>query len=91
LGFLGALGAMAFTAVSMVTMWVFAAAGLANTSDPEEVRRVGMWVLGFSVLCAAGVGVGVWLLWRGNVVHSALASLAPSAVMFMTLVYLLVR
>lgn len=91
LGICCGVTAMIFTACSMATMWVFAAAGLANTSDPAEVQRVGWWVLGFSLLCAAGIATGIGFLWRGCTGRSVLASLAPSAVMLCTLVYLLVK
>lgn len=91
LAILGAVAAIIFTIGSMLTMWVFAAAGLANTSDPAETARVGRWVLGFSLFCAAGIGVGGWLLWRRRPGWSAAASLTPAAAMFGTLVYLLVK
>lgn len=91
LGILGAVAAMIFTIVSMATMWVFSAASLANNTDPAAAREVGWWVLGFSLLCVAGVGAGIWLVIRGRPGWSAGTSLFPAAVMFLALVYQLLK
>lgn len=91
LGISGAVAAMIFTAGSMVTMWVFSAAALANNTDPAAAHEVGWWVSGFSLLCVAGIGGGIWLVIRGCRGWSAGVSLFPAVVMFLALVYQLVK
>ncbi len=91
LGISGAVAAMILTIGSMATMWVFSAAALANNTDPTAVREVGWWVLGFSLLCVAGIGAGIRLVFRGRPGWSAVASLFPAMVMFLALAYQLVK
>ena len=82
---------MIFNAGSMLTMWVFAAASLANNTSEASYERVKLWVLNFSLLSLAGIGVGIWLLVRKRHGWSAGASLLPAFVMLVTFVYLLSR
>jgi len=88
---IGAVASMIFTAGSMVTMWVFSAASLANNTSEESLRQVKLWVLAFSVLSVVAIGVGIWLLYMHRPGWSTIVSLLPAIVMGGTLVYFLVR
>ena len=88
---ISAITAMIFTAGSMLTMWAFAAASLANNTSEASYERVKLWVLSFSLFSLAGIGVGIWLLVRKRHGWSVGASLLPAFVMFVTFVYLLNR
>ena len=82
---------MIFTAGSTLTMWVFAAASLANNKSEASYERVKLWVLNFSLFSLAGIGVGIWLLVQKRHGWSVGASLLPAFVMLVTFVYLLSR
>jgi hypothetical protein len=88
---IGAVASMIFTAVSMLTMWVFSAASLANNTSEASLREVKLWVLYFSVLSLAGIGVGIWLLYLHRPGRATIVSLLPAIVMGGTLVHFLVR
>lgn len=88
---IGTIFAMIFTTGSMVTMWIFAAASLANNTSDASYQRVKLWVLNFSIFCVAGIASGIWLLLRKRYAWSAGASLLPAAVMFVALVWQLIR
>lgn len=83
--------AMIFTAGSMVTMWAFSAASLANNTSEESLHRVKLWVLNFSLLSIAGIAAGIWLLCRHRPGWSSLVSVLPAVAMGGTLLYLVVR
>lgn len=88
---IGCITAMIFTAGSMVTMWVFIAASLANNKSEASLHGAKLWVLNLSLLCLVGIGVGIWLLVAKRYALSTGASLLPAAAMFMALVWQLVR
>lgn len=88
---IGAIAAMIFTAGSTVTMWVFAAASLANNKSAESLARVKLWVLNFSLLSLAGIGVGIWLLVSKRYGLSMGVSLLPAAVMLAAFVWQIIR
>lgn len=87
---IGAIAAMIFTAVSTVTMWIFAAASLAN-ANPDSIQRVKIWVLNFSLLSFSGIGIGIWLLVGKRYGLSSGVSLLPAAVMFIALFWQIIR
>lgn len=87
---IGSIAAMIFTAGSMVTMWVFAAASLANNTSEASCQRVKLWVINFSLFSLVGVGAGIWLLVGKRYALSTGVSLLPAAVMFTTLVWQLI-
>lgn len=84
---LGAIAAMIFTAGATATMWVFAAAALANGTSDASYQRVKLWVLNFSILSLVGIGVGIWLLLDRRYALSAGVSLLPAAAMFSALLW----
>jgi hypothetical protein len=88
---IGSIAAMIFTAGSMVTMWTFAALSLANNKSEESLHRVKLWVLNFSLLCLVGIGIGIWLLVQKRYALSTGVSLLPAAVMFIALVWQIIR
>ena len=88
---IGAIAAMIFTAGSTVTMWTFAAASLANNTSEASLQRVKLWVMNFSLLSLAGIGVGIWLLAGKRYALSAGMSLLPAAARFIALVWQLIR
>ena len=88
---IGAIASMIFTAGSMVTMWVFSAAALANNTSEESLRQVKLWVAGFSVLSVVGIGVGIRLLYMHRPGWATIISLLPAIVMGGTLIYLVNR
>lgn len=88
---IGAIAAMIFTAGSMVTMWVFAAPSLANNTSDASYQRVKLWVITLSIMSLAGIGAGIWMLVGKRYALSIGASLLPAIVMFLALVWQLVR
>ena len=84
---IGSAAAMIFTAGSMLTMWVFAAASLANNTSEASLQRVKLWVLNFSLLSCAGIAAGIWLLFRKRYGWSAGVALFPAAFMLATLLW----
>ena len=87
---IGAIAAMIFTVGSMLTMWVFAAAGCANAT-PESIHRVKIWVINLTIFCLAGIGVGIWLLIKKHYAWSTFLTLLPAATMLSILVWNLCR
>jgi hypothetical protein len=87
---IGSIAAMIFTAGSMLAMWVFAAASLANAS-PDSVQRVKMWVINLSLYCLAGIGVGIRLLVQKRCGWSTCISLLPAATMLLILLWRVYR
>ena len=83
----GAISAMLFTAGSMLTMWVFAAASLANNTSDASYQRVKLWVISLSLLSLVGISIGIWLLVGKRYALSTGVSLLPAAVMFSALVW----
>ncbi len=88
---IGAIAAMMLTAGSTVTMWVFAAASLANNTSEASLQRVKLWVHNFSLLSLVGTGVGIWLLVRKRYALSVGISLLPAAAMFIAFVWQIIR
>ena len=88
---IGAIIAMIFNAGSMLSMWVFAAASLANNKSEASYERVKLWVINFSLFSLAGIGVGIWLLLRKRHGWSVGAALLPAFVMLATFIYLVSR
>lgn len=88
---IGAIAAMIFTAGSTLTMWAFAAASLANNKSEESLHRVKLWVLNFSLLSAAGICVGIYLLVSKRYGLSIGVALLPAAVMLIALVWQIAR
>ena len=88
---IGAIAAMLLTAGSTVTMWVFAAASLANNTSEASLHRVKLWVLNFSIFSLAGIGAGIWLLVRKRHALSIGISLLPAAAMLIALVWQIIR
>lgn len=88
---IGSIAAMIFTVVSMLAMWVFSAASLANNKSEESLHRVKLWVISFSILSLVGIGVGIWLLMGKRYALSTGVSLLPAGVMFIALVWQLIR
>lgn len=84
---IGSIATMIFTAGSMVTMWVFAAASLANNTSEASLQRVKLWVLNFSLLCCAGIAAGIWLLVQKRYGWSAMTALLPAIAMLGTLLW----
>ncbi|MCP5558990.1 MAG: hypothetical protein H7A55_14695 [Verrucomicrobiaceae bacterium] len=87
----GSIAAMIFTFGSMLAMWIFAAASLANTTSDASYQRVRLWVVGFSAFAVIGISVGIWLLVGKRYALSTSVSLLPAAVMFIALVWQLIR
>lgn len=88
---IGTIAVMIFTAGSTIAMWGFAAASLANNTSDASYQRVKLWVISFSLLSVIGISAGIWLLVGRRYILSASASLLPAVVMFLTLVWLLIR
>lgn len=84
---IGSIAAMIFTAGSMLSMWVFSAASLANNSSEASLHRVKLWLLNFSLLSCAGIAAGIWLLVRKRYGWSAGAALLPAAFMLAALLW----
>ena len=84
---IGSIAALIFTAGSMVTMWVFAAASLANNTSEASLQRVKLWVLNFSLFCCAGIAAGIWLLVQKRYGWSAATALVPALAMLATLLW----
>lgn len=84
---IGSVAAMIFTVGSMLTMWVFAAASLANNTSEASLHRVQLWVLNLSLLCCSGIAAGVWLLMRKRYGLAAGIALLPAAFMLATLLW----
>ena len=84
---IGAISAMLFTAGSMLTMWVFAAASLANNTSDASYQRVKFWVISLSLLSLVGISIGIWLLVGKRYALSTGVSLLPAAVMLSALVW----
>ena len=88
---IGCIAAMIFTTGSMLTMWVFAAASLANNKSEASLLRVKLWVLNFSLCCLVGIGISIWRLMGKRYGLSAGAALLPAAVMFIAFVWQIAR
>ena len=88
---IAAIAAMIFTAGSTLTMWVFAAASLANNTSDASYQRVKLWVISFSLFSLAGIGAGIWLLIGKRYALSIGVSLLPAGAMFIALVWQLIR
>ncbi len=88
---IGAIAAMIFTTGSMLTMWVFAAASLANNKSDESLNTVKLWVFNLSLLCVIGISVGIWLLIQKRYGLSTGVSLLPAVVMFAALIWQLYK
>lgn len=84
---IGSVATMIFTAGSMLTMWVFAAASLANNTSEASLHRVQLWVLNLSLFCCTGIAAGIWLLVRKHYGWSAGVALLPAAFMLATLLW----
>lgn len=83
---IASIAAMIFTAGSMFTMWVFAAAGCANATH-ESIHRVKIWVINLTLCCLAGIGVGIWLLVKKHYTWSTCITLLPAATMLFILLW----
>ena len=88
---LGAITGMIFTMGSMLTLWVFSAASLANNTSADSLQRVKLWVLCLSLYCMAGIAAGIWLLCIQRSGWATVASLLPAASMAALLLYLVLR
>jgi hypothetical protein len=87
----GAIASMMFTAGSALTMWVFAAASLANNTSDASYKRVKLWVINFSLLSLIGIGAGIWLLVKKRQTLASSVSLLPAAAMFIAFVWQIIR
>ncbi len=88
---IGAIAAMICTAGCTLTMWVFSAASLANVSDQSAYQRVMSWVVVLSVFSIVGIVSGIALLLRKRFATAATVAVVPSAIMFVALVWQIVR
>lgn len=71
--------AMVCTALATLTAVVFCLAGGANAT-PAQIRALKLWMLGLTLLGAAGLTVGIFLLRAGQPGWAAGVSFAPVVV-----------
>ncbi len=60
-------------------------------AKPPEIRALKLWMLGFSVLGIASIGVGIYLLPAGQVAWAAGVSFAPTMVIGVVFVVAMLR
>lgn len=80
LGAIGGIAAMLCTAFATLLMLVMCLAGGANASE-SEIRMIKLIMLGFSLLSAAGIVAGIFLLRSGHQGWALGSSIAPTLVM----------
>lgn len=71
---------MVCTAFATLMALVFCMAGGAN-STPAQIRAIKLWMLGLTLLGAAGVTAGIFLLRAGQPGWAAGVSFAPAFIM----------
>lgn len=79
------IAAMAVTAFVTLCAVVFCAAGGAN-STPAQIRALKLWMAGLTLLGAAGITTGIFLLRAGQHGWAAGAAILPSVIMIVILI-----
>lgn len=75
-----AITTMICTALAALTAIVFCL-GMGANSTPAQIRALKLWMAGLSLLGAAGIGTGVFLLRAGQPAWAAGVRMAPTLVM----------
>jgi len=82
--------AMLCTCIVTLTAIVFCL-GMGANSTPAEIRALKLWMAGLSLLGAAGIGAGFFLLRAGQHGWAAGVSFAPAVIMGLILLVALLK
>ena len=82
--------AIVCTVVVTLTAVVFCM-GMGANANPAEIRRLKLWMAGLSVLGAAGVTVGIFLMCDGQPGRATVAAFAPVIIIIVLFVVAIVR
>lgn len=91
LALVSAITAMVITTVSILTLWVFSAASLANNTSEAAQHQVKLWLLGLSLYAVAGIALGIWLLSIQRAGWATISALLPAVSMTALFLYFVSR
>jgi hypothetical protein len=84
-----AIAAMIVTALVTLCAVVFCMAGGAN-STPEQIRAIKLWMAGLTLLGAAGITAGIFLMRASQHGWAAGAAILPAVIMILILIVALI-